>query len=887
MARSLRRPLITITSLATLLLAGEAAANTRWHDGYSPSKGGWNLSHHVRTTGDVDGDGRADLVGFGDAGVYVARSKGAGFAPVEAWTADFTAQNGGWSVTDHPRMTGDFDGDGKDDLLAFGHYGALVARSTGSGFAPAQMWLESFGYLHGWRVQHVRRVGDVNGDGKDDIVGFGQDSVQVALSTGTSFAAPVAWSSEFVPGNGGWSATRNPRHVADVNGDGLADIVGFAEWGTLVALSTGSSFAPLQPWLVDFSPAQGWMSDAEYPRVLADVDGDGLADVVGFGYHGALVARSHGAGFSAGELVARDFSVATGWTSQHPRGAADVDGDGLADLVGFAQDGVRVLLGGDEGFADQFSSFAGRDHVSRLRSVAQGTCTITTPEAYVRHVPCDGQATGWAFEAQQDGSYLIKQDGKCLFAHDTGAPVEHVLASTVGCSYGGRGWRLERTTEGRFRVRNADNDQCLNLEVDAPLDGNRLNTRACDARAHEMWDLDTLRARTLTSKLQAGHSGRCVYAPADSAAVVQWDCQDAPTQDLLFTDHGDGSFMISSRHDGRCLTVAGASTEAGAAIIQSECNAGARHQRWALDRVDDTHVALVSLASGHCLDVHDNEQHNGAGLIQWPCHLESNQQWTLLDVRSTAAMTISLQQIGDAAGTALVIGGESGGYLTRDPRAIVHAMRQSGAEVDAATLEQVLSPAQRQELFSCGWSWQDELPPDVQATFRMFTVRADAELSLGGVTVGTSAEVNPGELMIGGQLRADFRHVNAEVDVSLSLEGIEISRIGGGFDTPVASGSISYAFDEIPTSFSLNVWAGSQLGINVTLGGFHLDFRLDTEALAPVAVVVEVPLELVDDAQEVFGDAASWSAHAWGTVISGLSDGIDEIGDFFDDLFDW
>ena len=41
---------------------------------------------------------------------------------------------------------------------------------------------------------------------------------------------------------------------------------------------------------------RGWSSDDLYPRELADVNGDGLADIVGFGIAGVTVALATGAG---------------------------------------------------------------------------------------------------------------------------------------------------------------------------------------------------------------------------------------------------------------------------------------------------------------------------------------------------------------------------------------------------------------------------------------------------------------------------------------------------------------------------------------------------------------------------------------------------------------
>ncbi|NPC87315.1 VCBS repeat-containing protein, partial [Pyxidicoccus fallax] len=95
----------------------------------------------------------------------------------------------------------------------------------------------------GWRVEkHPRTVADVNGDGRADIVGFANDGVYVALSTGTGFTAGQFWLGEFGYDAGGWRVEKHPRTAADVNRDGRADIVGFANDGVYVALSTGTGF---------------------------------------------------------------------------------------------------------------------------------------------------------------------------------------------------------------------------------------------------------------------------------------------------------------------------------------------------------------------------------------------------------------------------------------------------------------------------------------------------------------------------------------------------------------------------------------------------------------------------------------------------------------------
>ena len=118
----------------------------------------------------------------------------------------------------------------------------------------------------------------------------------VALSNGDgSFAAPVLSLGNFGRDQG-WSIQDSfARDVADVNGDGFADIVGFGIAGTYVAYgkANGTFLAPVLD-VRDFGANQGWSSDNIFHRELADINNDGLVDIVGFGQAGVLAGYNDG-----------------------------------------------------------------------------------------------------------------------------------------------------------------------------------------------------------------------------------------------------------------------------------------------------------------------------------------------------------------------------------------------------------------------------------------------------------------------------------------------------------------------------------------------------------------------------------------------------------------
>ncbi len=302
---------------------------------------------HAGSPTDFTGDGRDDVVVFNQgtlADVYVAASTGSAFAGTSVKWNEF------FSVGGETPLTGDVNGDGRDDVITFTHGSnnsggsadVYVALSTGTGFTGGAKW-------HDWFAPgaEIAAVGDVNGDGRDDIITFthdGRGDVYVALSTGSSFGAGVKWHEYF-------SIAGEYPAVADVNGDGRADLITFTQGpataaDVIVALSTGSSFGASQKWHDLFAVG------GELPRV-GDVNGDGKADIVTFTCNAdadVYAALSNGSSFVGTTVKWNHFFCLGG---EFPY-LADVNGDGRDDAVVFAKgatNDVYVGLSTGSGFA--------------------------------------------------------------------------------------------------------------------------------------------------------------------------------------------------------------------------------------------------------------------------------------------------------------------------------------------------------------------------------------------------------------------------------------------------------------------------------------------------------------------------------------------------------
>ncbi|WAS93136.1 FG-GAP-like repeat-containing protein [Nannocystis punicea] len=339
----------------TLTIADQEGARTL----YGPPA----VVHHRPTVAvDFDHDGRSDLGLTGSTAwkavplAFAADDRG--FSITNLGDASLAAAAGRHGVQ---TATGDFDGDGRTDLVLAGvsDWKSLVlALSRGDGsFAVSSPELAD------WHERAARDnahlfAGDFDGDARDDLALLGAESagnIAVALAAGDGgFTLAEHPSSEFAA----WAAAPGVRTITgDFDGDGTTDLAlagGRGESSVPVALSRGDgSFA------VERHPARGFATaaaDADAVVLAGDFDGDGTTDLALTGPSGwkALpAALSNGDGsFELVESPIAGLAERAGDSVAHVL-PGDFDGDGKTDLalIGHGGDVPLALSRGDGTFA--------------------------------------------------------------------------------------------------------------------------------------------------------------------------------------------------------------------------------------------------------------------------------------------------------------------------------------------------------------------------------------------------------------------------------------------------------------------------------------------------------------------------------------------------------
>jgi LmbE family N-acetylglucosaminyl deacetylase len=299
---------------------------------------------------DVDGDGLADACARRPDGVYCAHNNGNGFSAHIRFTDEYSDALG-WADEQFGTtlQLGDINGDGKADVCGRGYGGVrcAVANADGTAFVDPRMWSSDFS--SGWQdATHYSsiRLTDVNGDRFADLCGRSSDGIVCALNRRDgSFAPATLWVSEFSDALG-WVPLEYGSTISfgDIDGDGRTDVCGRGISGILCATgrSVGDGFERVHLWSVngDLSDAAGWNREAgNYDSFrLADIDGDGRADLCARRADGVVCGWSTGWSFAGVRpVMPRDLTDAAGWLPAKYGATlqwADLDGDGRADVCG-------------------------------------------------------------------------------------------------------------------------------------------------------------------------------------------------------------------------------------------------------------------------------------------------------------------------------------------------------------------------------------------------------------------------------------------------------------------------------------------------------------------------------------------------------------------------
>ncbi len=323
-------------------------SNKTWTTNYGS---GWNDADNYSTIQypDINGDGKPDICGRSDSGIKCGLNSGESFSEVTRWTTGF-GSSWGYPQNYSTLTFLDLDSDGKSDICGRAETGIYCALSNGSSYNTYTQWSSYYGA--GWNAeQHYStiRFPDLNGDGRPDICGRAGNGIYCGLNNGTSFDYPSLWTPSY------GSSWHIPQHYStitypDLNADGKSDICGRAGSGIYCGINNGSGFDPYTKWTNYYGA--GWNAEQHYSTIrFPDLNGDGRPDICGRAGNGIYCGLNNGNGFDYPSLWTPCYG--SSWhipqhysTITYP----DLNADGKSDICGRAGSGIYCGMNNGRGF---------------------------------------------------------------------------------------------------------------------------------------------------------------------------------------------------------------------------------------------------------------------------------------------------------------------------------------------------------------------------------------------------------------------------------------------------------------------------------------------------------------------------------------------------------
>lgn len=301
---------------------------------------------------DFNGDGKSSVLISSPWGIGILTLSNNTLIP-EVMNPNYTFL-GSWQLNTKENSfdpIGDFDGDGKDEIMVSSSWGIGILKQIGNGIitsAIAQNGTRLNGWLLNTQDNNLGKSGDFDGDGKEEIIVTSSWGLGILKNTNNTIKSLT-----LVPNGtrlGEWLLNTNTDYfnvVGDFDGDGKVEILASSPWGigilkfennSLTSMLMAQNGTRIGDFILDTA--------TQKIGITGDFDGDKKIEILIKDNNKIAIIKIHNNQLSLITNVKSGQSIGN-WLLNSKENdfiyAADFDGDGKDEMLTSSAQGIALL----------------------------------------------------------------------------------------------------------------------------------------------------------------------------------------------------------------------------------------------------------------------------------------------------------------------------------------------------------------------------------------------------------------------------------------------------------------------------------------------------------------------------------------------------------------